>query len=193
MILSQVSYLASSDSSLLLSTLSSNWIPFSYQLILPLQLQVQLQLSSIIHSLCKLDSIFLSTYTSSTTTGTVTASSLLLSTLSSNWIPFSYQLILPLQLQVQLQLSTIIHSLLKLDSIFLSTYTSSTTTGTVTALFYYSLSSQTGFHFLINLYFLYNWYSYSSLLLSTPSANWIPFSFQLILPLQLQGQRVNKS
>ena len=94
---------------------------------------------------------------------------------------------------VQWQLSSIIHSLLKLDSIFLSTYTSSTTTGTVTALFYYSLSSQTGFHFLINLYFLYNWYSYSSLLLSTPSANWIPFSYQLILPLQLQGQRVDKS
>ena len=156
MILSQVSYLASSDSSLLLSTLSSNWISFSYQLILPLQLQVQLQLSSIIHSLCKLDSIFLSTYTSSTTTGTVTASSLLLSTLSSNWIPFSYQLILPLQLQVQLQLSSIIHSLLKLDSILLSTYTSSTT-GTVTALFYYPLPPQTGFHFLINLYFLYNY------------------------------------
>jgi hypothetical protein len=35
----------------------------------------------------------------------------------------------------------------------------------VTALFYYPLSPQTGFHFLINLYFLYN-YRYSPRLFS---------------------------
>ena len=128
MILSQVSYLASSDSSLLLSTLSSNWIPFSYQLILPLQLQVQLQLAHFYYPLSPqtgfhflINLYFLYNYRYS-------YSSLLLFTLFSNWIPFSYQLILPLQL-VQLQLSSIIHSLRKLDSIFLSTYTSSTTTG----------------------------------------------------------------